>query len=70
MSNNGRGGFSGGGMNMEDIFSQFGDVFGEIFSEVFLAVEEEVAGNPEPRASGAATFVSKLKLTYEEIAKG
>src|SRR5207342_2653227 len=24
--NNGRGGFSGGGMNMEDIFSQFGDV--------------------------------------------
>lgn len=24
----GRGGFSGGGMNMEDIFSQFGDIFG------------------------------------------
>ena len=24
----GRGGFSGGGMNMDDIFSQFGDIFG------------------------------------------
>src|SRR3978361_69955 len=30
MSNNGRGGgFSGGSMNMDDIFSQFGDVFGD-----------------------------------------
>ena len=28
MGNSGRGGFSGGGMNMEDIFSQFGDIFG------------------------------------------
>src|SRR4026208_1356989 len=28
VSGNGRGGF-GGGMNMEDIFSQFGDIFGE-----------------------------------------
>ena len=26
--NRGAGGFSGGSMNMEDIFSQFGDVFG------------------------------------------
>src|SRR3989337_163192 len=31
VSGNGRGagGFGGGGMNMEDIFSQFGDIFGE-----------------------------------------
>ena len=28
MGSSGRGGFSGGGMNMEDIFSQFGDIFG------------------------------------------
>lgn len=27
----GHGGFSGGGMNMEDIFSQFGDIFGSSF---------------------------------------
>src|SRR5210317_1764369 len=27
----GAGGFGGGGMNMEDIFSQFGDIFGGAF---------------------------------------
>ena len=27
----GTGGFGGGGMNMEDIFSQFGDIFGGAF---------------------------------------
>ena len=26
------GGFGGGGMNMDDIFSQFGDIFGDAFS--------------------------------------
>ena len=37
VSGNGRGGFSGGqGMNMDDIFSQFGDIFGEdIFGNFF-----------------------------------
>ena len=36
VSSNGRGGFSGGGMNMEDIFSQFGDIFGDdIFGNFF-----------------------------------
>src|SRR5688572_15049950 len=35
VSSNGRGGY-GGGMNMEDIFSQFGDIFGEdIFGSFF-----------------------------------
>src|ERR1700681_716930 len=28
VSGNGRGGFSGGNMNTDDIFSQFGDIFG------------------------------------------
>src|SRR3954469_12225192 len=32
----GRGGFNGGGMNMDDIFSQFGDIFGDdIFGSFF-----------------------------------
>src|SRR5258708_314623 len=36
MSNNGRGGFNGGNMNMDDIFSQFGDIFGDdIFGSFF-----------------------------------
>jgi len=35
VSSNGRG-FGGGGMNMEDIFSQFGDVFGDdLFGSFF-----------------------------------
>src|SRR5688500_3873402 len=35
LSGNGRGGYSGG-MNMEDIFSQFGDILGEdIFGNLF-----------------------------------
>src|SRR4030095_16299085 len=35
LSGNGRG-FGGGGMNMEDIFSQFGDVFGDdLFGSFF-----------------------------------
>ena len=29
MGGAGRGGFHGGGMNMDDIFSQFGDIFGD-----------------------------------------
>src|ERR1700748_42038 len=36
LSNNGRGAAHGGGMNMDDIFSQFGDIFGEdIFGNFF-----------------------------------
>jgi molecular chaperone DnaJ len=44
----GSGGFSGGGMNMDDIFSQFGDIFGGgggVHSMVFLeAVDVLVNG--------------------------
>src|SRR6188768_3480922 len=45
----GGGGFSGGGMNMDDIFSQFGDIFGEEspFGSFF--------GNGGRRSSGGRT---------------
>ena len=33
-------GFGGGGMNMDDIFSQFGDVFGGGFGGFAVEVEE------------------------------
>jgi len=68
VSSNGRG-FSGGGMNMEDIFSQFGDVFGEdLFGSFF-------GGGGRGRTSRArgvrgSNLRVKIKLTYEEIAKG
>ena len=64
----GAGGF-GGSMNMEDIFSQFGDIFGEgsPFDSFF-------GGSGRRRSSGSGTRGSnlrvKVKLTLEEIANG
>ena len=60
---NGGGGFGGGGMNMDDIFSQFGDVFGGGF------------GGGRGRSGGQRTIKGsnlrvKMKLTLEEIAEG
>lgn len=67
----GTGGF-GGGSNMEDIFSQFGDIFGDdIFGNFFNG-----AGGGRSRGGRRATgqrgsnLRIKLKLNYEEIAKG
>ena len=43
--NPGQGGFGGGGihMNMDDIFSQFGDILVEVLLKVFLVVAQEEA---------------------------
>ena len=71
VSNNGRGGYSGGGMNMEDIFSQFGDIFGDdLFGNFFGGAQR--GGRPGQRSRGirGSNLRVKLKLTYEEIAKG
>ena len=49
VSSNGRG-FSGGGMNMEDIFSQFGDIFGDdIFGNFFGGRRRRGSGQREQR---------------------
>ena len=60
------GGFGGGhgGMNMEDIFSQFGDIFGSAFGGGF-------GGNSggQRRMKGSNLRI-KVKLTLEEIANG
>ncbi len=59
------GGFSGGGMNMEDIFSQFGDIFGggNPFESFF-------GGGGRSRQRRGSNLRIKLKLTLEEIAEG
>ncbi|MBN8859108.1 MAG: molecular chaperone DnaJ [Sphingobacteriales bacterium] len=67
VGNNRGGGFSGG-MNMDDIFSQFGDVFGDdIFGSFF-------GGGRSGRGRSAGTRGSnlrvKIKLNYEEMANG
>ncbi|WP_310554399.1 molecular chaperone DnaJ [Flavobacterium sp.] len=60
---NGGGGFSGGGMNMDDIFSQFGDIFGGGGFGGFGG------GGGQRRAKGSNLRI-KVKLTLEEIANG
>ena len=68
----GAGGFSGGGMSMEDIFAHFGDIFegagfdlGDIGS--FFGGGRSRGGQRVRRGSDMRI---KVKLTLEEIAKG
>jgi molecular chaperone DnaJ len=68
--NNGRGGFNGGGMNMDDIFSQFGDVFGDDLFGSFFGGRRGGAGHARAHGSRGSNLRVKIKLTYEEIAKG
>src|SRR6478735_8183354 len=76
VSGNGRGGggYSGGaGMNMDDIFSQFGDIFGDdVFGNFFGGGggRGRSGGGGRPRGIRGSNLRIKLKLTYEEIAKG
>jgi len=63
-----QGGFSGGGvhMSMDDIFSQFGDIFGGSGFESFFGGRQR-----SRRSQGRGSDIKiKLKLTFEEIAKG
>jgi molecular chaperone DnaJ len=73
LSGNGRGGHQGGaGMNMEDIFSQFGDIFGDdLFGSFFGGGSGgKQRGGQRSRGVRGSNLRIKLKLTYEEIAKG
>jgi molecular chaperone DnaJ len=59
------GGFGGGGgMNMDDIFSQFGDVFGGAFGGGFGGF-----GGGQRRAKGSNLRI-RVKLNLEEVAQG
>lgn len=70
---NGMGGFSGGGMSMEDIFSHFGDIFqgagfdlGDI-GEMFMGGGGRSRG---PRVRRGSDMRVKVRLTLEDIATG
>ena len=58
------GGFGGGGMNMDDIFSQFGDIFGSAFGGGFSGF-----GGGQRRVKGSNLRI-RVSLTLEEVAKG
>ncbi len=60
------GGFGGGGMNMDDIFSQFGDIFG---GGGFGGFGGFGGGGRQRRAKGSNLRI-RVKLTLEEIANG
>jgi len=69
VSGNGRGYSGSGGMNMEDIFSQFGDVFGDdLFGSFFGGGNR--SRTSRSRGVRGSNLRVKIKLTYEEIAKG
>lgn len=60
-------GFSGGGMNMEDIFSQFGDIFGSAFGGSFGGFGG--FGGSRYKTKGSNLRI-RVKLTLEEITNG
>jgi molecular chaperone DnaJ len=67
----GGGGFNSGGMNMDDIFSQFGDIFGDGGGGGFGSF---FGGGQRKSSTGRGTRGSnlrvKIKLNYAEIANG
>jgi molecular chaperone DnaJ len=67
----GSGGFSGSAnVNMEDIFSQFGDIFGEDIFGNFFGGGRRSSGSSRGHGSRGSNLRIKLKLNYEEMAKG
>ena len=58
------GGFGGGGMNMEDIFSQFGDIFGGAFGGGFSGF-----GQSQYKSKGGNLRI-RVKLSIKEVAHG
>lgn len=64
----GAGGFGGGGMNMEDIFSHFGDIFGGAFGGSFGGFGgQQQRGR---RVNRGTNLRVKVRLTLEEIHTG
>ncbi|MCD6331798.1 MAG: molecular chaperone DnaJ [Bacteroidales bacterium] len=61
------GGFGAGEMNIEDIFSHFGDIFGDFG---FGGFGSSSRGRSRQHANRGTNLRVKVKLTLEEIAKG
>lgn len=64
LGNSGGGGYGGFSMNMEDIFSHFGDIFGG-----FGGFGQQRGGSSR-RVNKGANLRIKVKLTLEEISRG
>ncbi len=68
MGNNFGGGFSGSGMSMEDIFSQFGDIFGGAFGGGFSGFGG--SGRSRRRVNKGSNLRIKVRLKLEDILNG
>ncbi|MBP5535878.1 MAG: molecular chaperone DnaJ [Bacteroidales bacterium] len=69
----GAGGYGSGGMNMNDIFSQFGDIFGDLFGGGGFSGFSGFGGSAQGRGRRVmhgSNLRIKVKLTLEEIDKG
>jgi molecular chaperone DnaJ len=64
------GGGYGGGMNMDDIFSQFGDIFGSAFGGGFSGFGGGGGRQRGRRANRGSNLRIKVKLTLKEIVHG
>ena len=68
---NGRGGSGGfSGMNTEDIFSQFSDIFGDDAFGGFFGGGGRKSSNSRSNGTRGSNLRVKLKMNFEEIAKG
>src|SRR5690606_40179141 len=65
----GGGGYGGGGMNMEDIFSQFGDIFGSAFGGGGFGGFSGFGGGARGHVKGSNLRI-RVKLSLEEVANG
>lgn len=70
VGNGGRGGQGPGGMRMEDIFENFGDIFGEDAFGSFFGGGRQGGGGGRRRGTRGANLRVKLKMDYVEIANG
>ena len=65
------GSYSAGGMNMDDIFSQFGSIFGDLFGGGFrTGFSSTGSGGATRRVLRGTNLRIKVKLTLEEIDRG
>ena len=66
----GMGGFGGAGMDMNDIFSQFGDIIGDLFGRGFGFGGGFGGGRQQRRVMRGSNLRIKMPLTLEEIDNG
>ncbi len=65
------GAYGQGGMNMNDIFSQFGSIFGDLFGGgAFTGFSGGFGGGTQRRVLRGSNLRIKVKLTLEEIDRG